>query len=1612
MVFKKIILFFLLLAPGFLYSQNFNWITPGKTYIKLYITEDGMYRIDRNDFLNTGVNPSTIDPRTVKLFFKGNQVPLFFQGEDDGVFNDNDFFDFYGIRNSGGLTPYRNGFTNTIAYTVDEYYNLYSDTSAYFIDWGGANGNRYSVFTNSSSLSFPQNFTSKSIHREVDFKYYLGETTNPNSDYRYFNTELAVGEGWFWKEMKSQSDSVIVDNFLVENLNPNGNASIRVNAYPNSILPNFPNEHKIQLRINSIIVDTVEANDYTRIDTTISFPANILVNGNNNIYIRYLSPSNATEVYLNYNYYRITYNTAFSFINNKFSFNLTGSDSTLRQFKISSASVSNPVYIYDVNNFRKIQNNSFSSDTLIFSGNSNSKFEIYNTNNLKKPAKIRQRIVPNLVSNSTGADYVIVYNKFFESSVNQLTSHRESFNNFRVFKAEIEDIYDVFNFGIENPLAVRLFLKNAFDTWTAPKLSYVNLFGRASLDPKKNDPANIYFQNFVPTYGNPPSDGYFANFNIGSFTYFHQVSIGRLPAYTPVEAQDMVNKIIQYETQPPASWWKSFLFISGGKNRNEQLSFQNQSNAFINSYVTANPIKGNPDRVYRNDSSGFVTFNYKDSIKKSFDKGALILNFIGHAASQDWEIGLEDPATINNGNKLPLVFSMTCFTGRMEPNVRSFGEKFIYLPNKLAIGFVGSTGWSFAGQGNQLNDYMLRSFARDSIRHLGKILSNASRIMSGDSNNFASRNTINSYTLYGDPAVKLLMPSYPEFDITPADYSLSNNYPTLNEEIILSVSPKNFGTNADSLKIRFNLQKNGFNYKVKDTVVRNLGYSGSYTNRFILDSLGNYNMRVILDPDDWYPRESFVNNIIDINIPVKNISFVPLKPANNQAINNTTLTFTGLNPNVNSVTNNIKVIFQIDTNINFSSPARQTFFRNNASGSETKFQVNLHSAVNNKIYFWRMNAVINNDSSGWSETRKIIYTQDFNINPLDTNVLIYKKELSQFEPSEINNLEYIDGGFKLGNYNGKFFVRSKGNEGENASYFIVNDQQIFIDGGEIGGARLLKVRKLDGRILEYKKVIMNTDNSSDSVLAFLNTFDSTSYLLALSCAIVWDPSTFQPLGRPFNAATKQKFRQFGSIYADSLEHLGWFDTWAFIGSLNADTSQTSEAYNYWNFGEWLESTAEYNPVFIPVRGSITTNLIPAASWNYLAWSQILIPGSPVTFDLYGVGQNNLPSLIQQGITTNNFYNLNGVNPINFPGIRLISNVSIDTLSGLQSSTLTGINVSYVPPAELIPDNNSFVLSDSSVQQGDTVSVSVKYSNVGFSNAYGIINRWYAQYRGGVYNLRIDTLNSIIKPDSIYSSDITINTSPFGDSILVFFETKLKPSQNELFTYNNIAFTTLYITGDSLKPKLDVTYNGQMVQNGDFITSNPEIVADFFDDSRLVITDVDTSVLRVKLNGVFVPYFINSVPNPELQFIIPDDFRLLAKVIYKPVLPNGNYRFEYIARDKSDNIADTVRHNLVVNDDLKILELTNYPNPMVDRTSFMFNLQGGINPRKCTIKIYTVAGRLVKDVIADAKIGYNQVDWDGRDNDGDNMANGVYLYKMILEGDSKTETSIQKLVILK
>ncbi len=109
---------------------------------------------------NAGINTSSINTSTVKVFYKGIQIPIYFFGEQNGVFDDNDYFDFYGQRNYGGNTvTYKEANqTNVPDYTTNEYYNLYSDTSVYWAGWDGANGLRLTEYNYNSSVFYNQNY--------------------------------------------------------------------------------------------------------------------------------------------------------------------------------------------------------------------------------------------------------------------------------------------------------------------------------------------------------------------------------------------------------------------------------------------------------------------------------------------------------------------------------------------------------------------------------------------------------------------------------------------------------------------------------------------------------------------------------------------------------------------------------------------------------------------------------------------------------------------------------------------------------------------------------------------------------------------------------------------------------------------------------------------------------------------------------------------------------------------------------------------------------------------------------------------------------------------------------------------------------------------------------------------------------------------------------------------------------------------------------------------------------------------------------------------------------------------------------------------------------------
>jgi flagellar hook assembly protein FlgD len=101
---------------------------------------------------------------------------------------------------------------------------------------------------------------------------------------------------------------------------------------------------------------------------------------------------------------------------------------------------------------------------------------------------------------------------------------------------------------------------------------------------------------------------------------------------------------------------------------------------------------------------------------------------------------------------------------------------------------------------------------------------------------------------------------------------------------------------------------------------------------------------------------------------------------------------------------------------------------------------------------------------------------------------------------------------------------------------------------------------------------------------------------------------------------------------------------------------------------------------------------------------------------------------------------------------------------------------------------------------------------------------------------------------------------------------------------------------------------------------------------------------------------------------------------------------------------------VIYDTLKVERLLNYPNPVADKgTYFVFGLT---KPASVKIKIYTLSGILVKTLYHNGVAGYNEVYWDGLDDNDNRLGNGVYIYKLIADDGNERTTEVGRLAILR
>ena len=239
------------------------------------------------------------------------------------------------------------------------------------------------------------------------------------------------------------------------------------------------------------------------------------------------------------------------------------------------------------------------------------------------------------------------------------------------------------------------------------------------------------------------------------------------------------------------------------------------------------------------------------------------------------------------------------------------------------------------------------------------------------------------------------------------------------------------------------------------------------------------------------------------------------------------------------------------------------------------------------------------------------------------------------------------------------------------------------------------------------------------------------------------------------------------------------------------------------------------------------------------------------------------------------------------------------------------------------------------------------------------------------------------------------------------------SGQEYFTFNNITQNSFYVSRDSINPSFNITFDGKEIINGDIISSEPEVVITLEDNSPLPLDSTYFTIVHTENN---VPKVLN-VPGPDITYDYTPYPNSRAVITWKPKLADGRHILEVLAKDASGNFFDSTSSRSVFNvyNNPDLLQVYNYPNPFSDNTYFTFELRGVIPPEEFKIKIFTVAGRLIKEMSippAALQIGFNKILWDGRDQDGDEVANGLYFYKILSKHGDEVKTVTQKLAKVK
>jgi hypothetical protein len=1610
-----------------------EWIRYDQPYFKLKIFKDGIYRIPYSVLKTAGLGDIT-----------GNRFQLFWEGKEQALtvssgeraMQENDYLEFYGQRNQGQFD--RHLYENPAQDQLNPFYSLYSDTSVYFLTIApiGKLTRRYTTIEKNENDN-PAPITWCWRTSEVVFQQTFTDARYDGENLITFSS-YDTGEGFGSGYARSRQIDLSLEGLL-----PTQAASLAIRLFSNSAY-----YHQLSLRTRpsknqsgfSDQIDLLDSLDrYTLKTYQLSLPPSALTAS---MQVLIDGKIDANDQY------------SVAYVQCRYPAELRMGQKDALVFELDAAAQPSFLEFTDLPSNGHFCLYSLTRQTVVFPTFENkiARFFIPAISQNTRFVLLNQDKAPETVTalepvfftdyRSTQADFILISHPKLLSDQEgrkQLEAYATYRNStagggFSTLLLSVQDLYNQFGYGhAEHPQGLRNFVFWWKKKQTKPPFIFLIGHGVDYVKMRK-DQGKLRPLHLIPPFGVPGSDRLLFSLNGKTAPI---LPFGRQAVTEPAQIRAYLDKVMAHEKHlredrqlDQAAWHKRVLHIVGG-NPSDQESFKNHINNLSNT-ITNNGFGAQLTTVVKENTDA-VQRSTAEAVIQSVNQGVAIKTFFGHGAVTNTDFGLDDPQIFDNKERYPVFFSLGCLTGYLYDQQNSLSERFVLAPERGAIAYVASAGYAypFALETYMQTFYKLLGDKEECTRSMGELLQKTCQLLESQAQkSFGLRSLLEQISYHGDPAIRLRLFALPDFtfdaasvQLTPATPNVFTDSITIAGRIVnlgfnyqdtIEVEVKRVLPNATARLYRKKIKLNGFATAIQFKLPT-LGDTAAGINKLYLSIDPNNKIKEAPEP---FAKENnqlrSTTGIPGYTFIVQSNAFALLSPADESIITKRQqplqLIIGASDPRTEG-----KFVFEVDSLRSFDSAAKLTT-KVIMIGGRASWIPPLNYWHEGKVYYWRARVDSISDpnvlpiasfkysgpSPGWNQS----HYQQFQTN-----------QFQQLEwPSFVEGLRFQT---RLNNIIGESIAMGSANSVP--TRYLYNNNRIFRvpfwwgwgkaiciavfdpltgqpwlnpPGGKFGAYNL------EGSPLTAFVFKMDRPQEREKIVRFLeNEIPAGHYVLLL---------THHDEGQSFFA---EQWAADSLVYSKNLFQVLEQNGAHLIRQLEK-RGTLPYIFAYINKGKVLgeglaNSNAETRTLWFDLPETLTQGSMkpqrigPARRWQALHWQyQSDDASDQVKWQLNALSTDGQKRLsVWQGAAQGDSLDISAIDATQFPFMEWTAQFQdsvLRTPTQLQNwqALYEGIGDAAIRLGQ------PWGWRQDTVQQGQALEFRAPVYNAGNGQLDSITVQFtlFDQFNRSTVIRR--KIGAIAQGDSLMLQQ-SWDTRQLEGACRLIIELNPERQTPELYAWNNIGTLNAWVKTDKSAPLVDVTFDGTRILNNDLVSSRPLITIQISDENRFLPLQ-DTSLITLKITGpkglVLTPKF----DQIEAAFFPASNNKNQARVEWKPQIElDGEYTLQIRARDASGNLSGNGVYaiHFRVQREQTLSQLLPYPNPCTSHCRFWYTLTGDSPLEQFQLQILTISGKAVRHVnsteFGPLKVGVHLSDfvWDGTDDFGDRLANGVYLYRV-------------------